>query len=86
VVKGVIEKTDPDVVADIMADRVNVAGGGACVNGMAELLSDYLSCEVYIHRDAEHCVARGAYYALKHPSLLENVDFELRNIENLIVE
>lgn len=85
-IKGVIEKTDPDIVADIMADRVDVAGGGAYVNGMEELLSQYLSCEVRIHRDAEHCVARGAYYALKHPSLLKDIDFELRNIQDLIVE
>ncbi len=85
-IKGVIEKIDPDVVADVMADRVYVSGGGANTNGIGELLSEYLSCEIYIHRDAEHCVARGAYAALKHPELLKNIDFELRNIQDLIIE
>lgn len=85
-IKGVVEKTDPDIIADVMADRVHVAGGCAMVNGMEELLSDYLSCDVHIYRDAEHCAVKGAYAALKHPQLLKNIDFEMRNIQDLIVE
>ncbi len=86
VIKAVIERSSPDVVADIMSHRINVAGGGALVNGMEELLSEYLCSEVRIHRDAEHCVVKGAMAALKHPEFFKFTDYQLKNIENLIVE
>ncbi len=85
-IKGVIEKTAPDVVSDVMADKVYVAGGGALVNGMGELLEQYLNCEVKIHRDAEYSVAKGALMALRHPELLDISEYQLRNLEDLIVE
>jgi rod shape-determining protein MreB len=82
----VLERTDPDIVADIIDDRIYVSGGGANLNGMDELLKEYFGCEVYIHHDAEYSVVKGAYAALKHPELLKNIDFDLRNIQDLIVE
>ena len=85
-IKSVVEKTPPDIVADIMADKVHVTGGGALVNGMAEMLSGYLNCEVRIRRDAEHSIVKGAQAALKYPELLNNIDYQLRNIQDLIVE
>lgn len=85
VIKGVIEKTSPDAVSDIMSQKIYVCGGGALINGMEEMLSEYLSGEVKVHRDARHCVARGALAALKYPELLKNSDYEMRNIEDLVV-
>lgn len=85
-IKNVLERTAPDIVADIMEDKIYVSGGCANLNGMGELLNSYFNCDIYIHRDPEHCVARGAYAALKHPELLKNIDFDLRNIQDLIVE
>lgn len=85
-IKRLLERTDPDLVADIIDDRIYVSGGGANLNGMGELLKEYFGCDVYIHRDAKHSVVKGAYAALKHPELLKNVDFDLRNIQDLIVE
>ena len=85
-IKGVFERTAPDVVSDIISDRINVAGGGALINGMDELLKEYFNCDVRIHWDAEYCVARGAYAALRFPKLLKDTDFQLRNINDLIVK
>lgn len=85
-IKGVIEKSSPDAVADVMADKIYVAGGGALVNGMKELLEEYINCKVEIAGDAEYSVARGALKALKNPELLENTDYQIRNLEDLIVE
>lgn len=85
-VKDVIERSAPDAVADVMADKIYVTGGGALVNGMAELLEDYLNCKVEIANDPEYSVAKGALIALKNPELLENTDYSLRNLEDLIVE
>ena len=85
VIKSVIEKTSPDAVADIMSQKIYVCGGGALINGMEEMLSEYLSSEVKVHRDARHCVAKGALLSLKMPELLKNSDYELRNIEDLVI-
>lgn len=85
-IKSVVEKASPDAVADVMADKIYVTGGGALVSGMAELLSEFLGCKVKIHYDAQHSVAKGALIALKNPELLENTDYQLRNLEDLIVE
>ena len=85
-IKSVVEKLSPDVVSDIMSQRINVAGGGALVNGMEELLSNILSSDVRVHRDAENCVVKGALTALKYPELLKLSDYQLRNVENLIVD
>ena len=85
-IKGVIERTSPDIIADVMADKIYITGGGALTNGMQELLSEFLSCEVKVHYDAEHSVAKGALTALRNPKLLDETDYQLRNIRDLIVE
>ena len=85
-IKSVIEKTSPDIIADVMADKIYVTGGGALTNGMEELLSEYLGCRIKIHYDAEHTVAKGALIALRNPKLLKNTDYQLRNIQDIIVE
>ncbi len=85
-INSVIERTPPDIIADIMQDRVYVAGGGALVNGMGELLEQSLNTEILIRSDAEYSVVKGAQAALKHPKLIKNIDYQLRNIQDLIIE
>ena len=85
-IKGVVEKAAPDAISDVMADKVYVTGGGALVHGMGELLAEYLNCEVEINPDTEYTVAKGALTVLRNPELLENTDYQLRNLEDLIVE
>lgn len=85
-IRSVIEKTAPDIVSDIMSDRVYVTGGGALLNGMDEMLSDFLRCDVFITHDTSYTVVKGAQIALKHPELLKNIDSRVRNIQDLIVE
>lgn len=83
-INGVIERTPPDIVADIMCDKVYVTGGGALVNGMAELLGKNLNTDINIRSDAEHSVVKGAQAALKQPKLIKNIDYQLRNLQDLI--
>lgn len=85
-IKGVIERTDPDVIADVISDKIYVTGAGACINGMEELLSNYLSGRVKIDRDGAHTVAYGAAMAARNSNLLRDTDYQLRSIEDLIVE
>ena len=85
-VKSVVEKTPPDIISDVLSDAVYLSGNGALVNGMAELLSEYLKTEIRTYHDAGYAVAKGAFMALKYPDLLNNIDYQLRNINDLIVE
>lgn len=85
-VNAVVERTPPDIVADVMRDKIYVTGGGSLVNGMDELLSKRLSAEVHICSNAEYSVVKGAQAALKFPKLLKNIDYRLKNIQDLIVE
>lgn len=85
-IKGVIESTDPDVIADVISDKIYVTGAGAGINGMEEFLSEYLSGRVKIDRDGVHTVAYGAAMAAKNANLLRDSDYQLRSIEDLIVD
>lgn len=85
-VGSVIERTPPDLVADIMSDRIYVTGGGSLTNGMKELISQKTGAEVYTRSDSKYSVVKGAYAALKSPEILKNIDYKLKNIQDIIVE
>ena len=85
-IRQVIEKTDPDIVADIMSEGIYLTGGTSLMNGMPELLEQYFGTKVHIDSDPTHSVVRGAAIALKNPALLNNVDFQYRSIQKLAIE
>ncbi len=85
-VNTVIEHTPPDIIADVMNDRIYVTGGGALTNGMNDFLSEKLKTEIFIRLDATYSVVKGAQVALKSPEILKNIDYKLKNIQDIIVE
>ena len=85
-IRKVLEKTDPDIVADVMNDGIYLTGGTSLMNGMHELIEDYFGAKVHIDSDPTHSVVRGTAIALKNPSLLGNVDFQYRSIKELAIE
>ncbi len=85
-IRKVLEKTDPDIVADVMNDGIYLTGGTSLMNGMHELIEEYFGAKVHIDSDPTHSVVRGAAIALKNPSLLGNVDFQYRSIKELAIE
>lgn len=85
-IRKVLEKTDPDIVADVMNDGIYLTGGTSLMNGMSELVEQYFGTKVHIDSDPTHSVVRGAAIALKNPKLLGNVDFQYRSIKELAVE
>jgi len=82
----VLNKTDPDLVADIINDGMYLAGGGAKLSGLSDKLSEYLYLPVKLLDDPEYSVVKGAAVALKKPELLKNVDYQLRSIKELEIE
>lgn len=63
-VKEVLEKTPPELSADIVNKGVVMTGGGALLNGLDSLISKETGLPVYVAEDAISCVALGTGKAL----------------------
>ncbi|MEI7025692.1 rod shape-determining protein [Paenibacillus sp. y28] len=57
--KSVLEKTPPELSADIIDRGVILTGGGAMLHGLDELLAEELKVPVLIAEDPMHCVVKG---------------------------
>lgn len=57
--KSVLERTPPELSADIIDRGVVLTGGGALLNGLDKLLSEELHVPVWIAEDPMHCVVKG---------------------------
>ena len=64
-VKRAFEKTPPDLAADICANGVWLAGGGALLRGLGDLLMRTLKLPVHVEKDPLTTVARGAGIAME---------------------
>ena len=85
-IREVLNKTDPDLVADIMNDGMYLAGGGSKLSGFAQRISDFLNIKVHQMDDPAHSVVKGAAVAIKKPELLKNVNYQMRSIKELEIE
>lgn len=66
--KGVLERTPPELSADIIDRGVILTGGGALLHGIDMLLAEELKVPVLIAENPMHCVAVGTGV------MLENID------------
>ncbi|MEK5067206.1 rod shape-determining protein [Sporosarcina sp. FSL K6-1508] len=66
--KNVLEKTPPELSADIIDRGVFLTGGGALLHGIDQLLADELKVPVFISDNPLDCVAIGTGI------LMENID------------
>ncbi|MNO79309.1 Rod shape-determining protein MreB [compost metagenome] len=57
--KSVLERTPPELSADIIDRGVILTGGGALLSGLDELLAEELHVPVLIAEDPMHCVVKG---------------------------
>lgn len=64
--KSVLERTPPELSADIIDRGVVLTGGGAMLNGLDELLSEQLHVPVWVAEDPMHCVVKGTGIMLDH--------------------
>jgi rod shape-determining protein MreB len=68
---SVLEKTPPELAADIMEKGIVMTGGGSLLNGLSDLIADVTKVPVYVAEDAVSCVALGTGKALEY---LDNLD------------
>ena len=72
-IKGAIEDTPPELVADIMTRGIVLAGGGALLRGLDNLVAEETQMPVKIAEDPLTAVARGAGIVLEEIDTLSQV-------------
>lgn len=70
--KAVLEKTPPELSADIISQGIVLTGGGALIDGMAQLLTQELKVPVVVAESPLTCVVEGTGILLNNLKLLEN--------------
>lgn len=68
-VKEVLETTPPEILSDVMGRGLHLAGGGALLRGLGELLHDVVKIPIHITEDPLTAVARGTGI------ILENIEY-----------
>ncbi|MEI6806614.1 MAG: rod shape-determining protein, partial [Myxococcaceae bacterium] len=66
--KSVLERTPPELSADIIDRGIVLCGGGAQIKGLDKLLSDQCGIPVYVADNPLHAVVDGV------GQVLENID------------
>ena len=74
-VHGVLEKTPPELVAEISDKGIYMTGGGALLDGLDKLLKEKTGINVMIAQDTVSCVALGTGKALDN---LDSLDGKTR--------
>lgn len=80
--KAVLEKTPPELAADIYDKGIVLTGGGALLCGLDRLMTQELQVPVHIADDPLTCVVRGTGIALDH---LDKVSRSLLNKKSFAV-
>lgn len=72
-VRGVLERTPPEVVADIMQRGIHLSGGGALIPGFAQLLEEVMQVPVLVVPDPLRAVVRGTGMVLENLDTYEEI-------------
>lgn len=79
IVKMTLEKTPPELAADIMEKGIVLAGGGALIKNLDKLISKETGMPVYVADEPLECVVRGAGKVLEDIERLGRVLVNARN-------
>lgn len=71
--KTVLERTPPELSADIIDRGIILTGGGALMHGIDELLASELKVPVFVADEPMNCVAKGTGIMLQDIDKLNNV-------------
>ncbi len=78
-VLNVLERTPPELSADISDRGIYMTGGGCLVYGLDKLIQETTGINVMIAEESVSCVAIGTGRALDDPEMLEKLDAQRRN-------
>lgn len=63
---SVLEKTPPELAADIADKGIIMTGGGSLLNGLSDLIQEVTKVPVYLSEDSVSCVALGTGKVLEY--------------------
>ncbi|MEK6265403.1 MAG: rod shape-determining protein [Clostridium sp.] len=69
---SVLEKTPPELAADIADKGIVMTGGGSLLKGLDKLIQEYTKVPVYLAEDPISCVALGTGKVLEYMDKLDN--------------
>jgi rod shape-determining protein MreB len=72
-VKRTLERTPPELAADIIDRGIMLAGGGALLKGLDTLISHETGIITHVAEDPLRCVVKGTGEVLKNPKILERI-------------
>ena len=72
-VKETLERTPPELAADIIDRGITLTGGGALLRGLDLLISAETGIDVHVAENPLDCVANGTGYVLDHMDTLKDV-------------
>ena len=78
VIKITLEKTPPELAADIVEKGVVLAGGGALIRNLDKLISQKIEMPVYVAEDPLECVVKGTGKTLADLEKLRDVIINAR--------
>ncbi len=70
-IHSVLERTPPELVADISTNGITMTGGGSLVYGFDKLIASHTGIETNIAEDAVSCVAYGTGKSLENIALMQ---------------
>ena len=77
-VLSILERTPPELSADISDSGIYMTGGGCLVHGLDKLLQEKTGINVMIAEESVSCVAIGTGKALDDPEMLQKLDAKAR--------
>lgn len=72
-IKETLERTPPELAADIIDHGIMLTGGGALLRGLDQLVSNHTGIDVHVAETPLDCVATGAGMVLDNMDLLVEV-------------
>ncbi len=73
-VHSVLERTPPELSADISDRGIVMTGGGSLLHGLDKLIAKRTGIPVYVAQEAISCVALGTGKSLEHIDILSDAD------------
>lgn len=74
---AVLEKTPPELAADVSDKGIMMTGGGSLLNGLDKYIQDITQVPVYVAEDPVSCVALGTGKSLEY---IDKLDFDVDEI------
>ena len=72
-IKWVLERTPPELAADIMRSGIHLTGGGAQLFAMDQFIATELGIPVLIAKEPEDCTVMGLGYLVENMQLLASI-------------